>query len=166
MKKVLFTINGFQKPHIGYTKGARWNGWATPYFEIDEALAIMHEFNEDTGNPMTYDKTADEFRVAETEYTDEDIWKGKNCHTEDGIKHLYSIGAYSWTWEDTTENDIRSVAKRIEDFIWEADVYEHRNQYNDRDELVDEIIKQLQDFKTLKQVFIYNTFCFVYHRGV
>lgn len=152
MKKVLFTIDGFQHPHIGYTKGDRWNGWATPYFEIDEALKIMEEFNScDPEFPITYNKETDTFNIEEVGGGNGDEWKGTNYSTNDGIKHLYAIGAYSWVWEDTTENDIRSVAQRIEDFLWEFDTYEHRDQYDDRDDLVDEIIKQLQDFNILKQ---------------
>ena len=154
MKKALFTIDGFDNPHIGYTSGRRWNGWATPYFEVDEALKIMEEFNKERGEKMVYDEEVDSFRVAETEYTDEEIWKGTNYDTEEGIKHLYGIGAYSWVWELTTDDDIRSVAQRIEDFLYELDTYEFKDQYAERDEVVDAIVKQLQDFSTLKQVLI------------
>ena len=155
MKKALFTMNEFNYPHIGYTKGDNWNGWATPHFEIDEALSIMEEFNRDSGNPMWYDEQTDTFRVAETEYTDEYVWRGRNCHTDDGVKHLYGIGAYSWTWEDTTYNDIYIIAQIIEDHIWEFNTYEYRDQYDDRDELIDKIISQIKELKTLKQVIIY-----------
>lgn len=155
MHKMLFTIDGFQYPHIGYTSGSRWNGWATPYFEIDEALAIMEEFNAcEPEFPITYDKETDTFSIEEIGGGNGDEWKGTNYQTEDGIKHLYGIGAYSWVWEDTTQADIRAVAQRIEDFLWELDTYEHRDQYADREDLVEEIVKQMQDLKILKQVLI------------
>ena len=156
MHKIVFTIDGFNYPHIGYTSGRRWNGWATPFFEIDEALRVMQEYNEgrDETEQMTYDKETDTFSVKEMGGFDGDEWKGKNYQTEEGIKHLYGIGAYSWVWEDTTPDDIRAIAQRIEDFLWELDTYEHRDQYDDPEELVEEIIAQLQDFKTLKEVLI------------
>ena len=154
MYKLVFTIDGFSYPHIGYTAGRRWNGWATPFFEVDEAFAIMGEYNRgrEATEQMFYDKETDTFRIDATEYTDADEWKGINCQTEDGLKHLYGIGAYSWVWDDTTDYDIRAVAQSIEDFLWELDTYEHRDQYDDREDLVAEIIKQLQDFNVLKQV--------------
>lgn len=154
MHKVLFTIDGFNYPHIGYTEGIRWNGWATPFFEIDEALAIMEEFNkQDPDDPILYAEANDTFmrKVADDEI---DLWKGKNYQTEDGIKHLYGIGAYSWVWESIIPDDIEAVARRIEDFLWEFDTYELKDQYADREDFVNAIIKQLQDFKTLKQVLI------------
>lgn len=151
MKKQLFTIDGFKYPHIGYTEGKRWNGWATPYFEIDEALDVMKEFNiSKPEDPIIYIEANDTFihKVADDEI---EIWKGTNYNTDDGIKHLYGIGAYSMTWELIIKQDIYVVAQQIEDFLWELDTYECRDQYNDREELVKKILAQLQDFKTLKQ---------------
>ena len=156
MKKVLFTINGFQHPHIGYTKGIRWNGWATPHFEIDEALKVMEEFNScEPEFPMTYDKDTDTFSVVEIGGGNGDGWKGLNYQTDEGIKHLYSIGAYSWVWEDITAYDIYNIARRIEDFLYEYDTYEYRNNYDDRELVVEEIKNQLKEFKTMKPILIY-----------
>lgn len=152
MQKFVFTTNGFERPHIGYTLGDNWNGWATPYFEVDEALAIMKEFNTyELDNPFKYDEETDTF-VLKMEDGEIETWRGRNYLTEEGVKHLYGIGAYAWTWEEVTQADIYAVAQRIEDFLWEFDTYEHRNQYNSREELVEKIVKQLQDFKTLKYV--------------
>lgn len=41
MYKNIFTIDGLNYPHIAYTSGRLWNGWATPYFELVEALIAM-----------------------------------------------------------------------------------------------------------------------------
>ena len=135
MYKALFTIDGFQCPHIGYTEGKRWNGWATPFFEIDEALKVMEEFNDYGPDfPIIYNEATDTFTVEEIGGGNGDEWKGANYQTEEGIKHLYGIGAYSWVWELTTQDDIYAVAQRIEELIGES------------------LIKQLQDFNTLKRV--------------
>ena len=156
MQKALFTIDGFKYPHIGYTAGKRWNGWATPFFEIDEALAVMQEFNScDPEFPMTYNKETDTFTIEEIGGFDGDEWKGINYQTEEGIKHLYGIGAYSWVWELTTEEDLKTVANRVEDFIYEFDTYEYANNLGtDREHIVEEIERQLKDFKVLKQVLV------------
>lgn len=151
MYKNIFTIDGLNYPHIAYTSGRLWNGWATPYFELVEALEVMHEYNECAEIPMQYDKVYDQFYILDKETTELEVWKGDDLNTPDGIKHLYGIGAYSWVWEEITDYDIESIARGIEDFIWEFDTYEHRDQYNDREELVDSIIAQLKDFNTLKQ---------------
>lgn len=154
MHKLVFTTNGFEHPHIGYTEGILWNGWSTPYFEVDEAIKIMEEFNSyEPEHPIMYVEANDTFihKIADDEI---ELWKGKNYQTDEGIKHLYGIGAYSWVWENVTKDDIENVACSIEDFLWEFDTYEHRDQYDSREELTDKIIAQLQDFKTLKQVLI------------
>lgn len=154
MIKAVFTMNGFEYPHIGYTSGRLWNGWATPHFEIDEARAIMKEFNECAEFPMQYDEIYDQFYILDTETTELEVWKGENCQTKEGIKHLYGIGAYAWVWDSVSQANIKSVAQKIEDFLWELDTYEHRDNYNSREELTEEIISQLQDLNTLKQVLI------------
>ena len=48
-------------------------------------------------------------------------------------------------------HNIDNIARAINDFIWEFDPYEYSDQYNSREELVDLIIAQLKEFKTLKQ---------------
>ena len=45
MYKTIFTIDGIAPAYIGYTSGRLWNGWATPYFEVNEAFAVMKDFN-------------------------------------------------------------------------------------------------------------------------
>ncbi len=153
LKKNVFTIDGFNYPHIGYTRGDRWNGWATPYFEIDEALAVMKEFNScDPEFPILYNEKTDTFTIEEIGGGNGDYWKGTNYQTEDGIKHLYGIGAYSWVWEDTNEYDIHNIAQRIEDFLYEYNTYEYKDNYDNRELVVEEIKNQLKEFKTLKQI--------------
>lgn len=36
MKKALFQIEN-SPMYMGYTDGTRWNGWATPFFTLEEA---------------------------------------------------------------------------------------------------------------------------------
>lgn len=146
MYKTIFTIDGIAPAYIGYTSGRLWNGWATPYFEIAEALQVMADYNKNTDRPMLYDEKTDSFRVAETEYTDEEIWKGKNIVTDDGIKHLYGIGAFSWVWDAVNDGDRRYLAQQVEEFILDYDRYNYLDEYDDkREDVVNAIIEQFQD---------------------
>ena len=151
MYKTIFTIGDVDGAYIGYTSGRRWNGWATPYFELAEATEVMQDFNKCADNLMKYDETYDQFYVWDEGNDDYEMWQGNDYETDEGIKHLYDIGAYSWVWDDITEYDIENITRGIEDFIWEFDTYEHRDQYDDREELVESIQVQLKEFSTLKQ---------------
>ena len=149
MYKTIFTIDGIAPAYIGYTSGRLWNGWATPFFEKNEALRVMQDYNKDTGNPMQYDEATDSFRVAETEYTDEEVWTGKNINTDDGVKHLYGIGAYCWVWDAVNDDDRRYLAQQVEEFIFDHDTYNYMDEYdNRREQVVNAIIEQFQDLNT------------------
>jgi hypothetical protein len=149
MYKTIFTIDGITPAYIGYTSGKLWNGWATPCFEINEALQVMADYNKDTGNPMFYDEATDTFRIPETEYADEEMWKGANVATEEGIKHVYDIGAYCWVWDAVNDGDRRYLAQQVEEFIFYHDTYKHMDEYDSRrDQAVDSITKQFQDLNT------------------
>lgn len=149
MKRTIFTIDGIAPAYIGYTSGRLWNGWATPNFEINEALQVMADYNKDTDNPMHYDEETDSFRIAETEYADEEIWKGANVQTDEGIKHLYDIGAYCWVWDAVNDNDRRYLAQQVEEFIFYHDTYNYMDEYDlKREEIVNTITEQFQNLET------------------
>ena len=152
MYKRVFTIDGFDYGYIGYTSGRRWNGWATPHFELAEALEVMHEYNKCSDEIlMEYDKMYDQFYKLDKDSGELETWKGEYYNTTEGIKHLYGIGAYSWVWDDITDYDIENIALRIEDFIWEFDTYHYQDECIDRMQTVETIQKQLKEFNTLKQ---------------
>lgn len=151
MLKKLFTVDGFAEAYIGYTGGDRWNGWDCPYFEVAEALEIMKEFNKCAEFPMFYDKITDSFCIDNTEDKIFEEWKGTNYETEEGVKHLYGIGANSWVWDAINEGDLLTIAQKVEDFIYEFDTYEYHNNYDNRETVIEEIKAQLKDFNILKQ---------------
>lgn len=63
MHKNVFTIDGLSYAYIGYTSNKRWNGWATPHFELAEALEVMHDYNECAESLMQYDEVYDQFYI-------------------------------------------------------------------------------------------------------
>lgn len=145
MERVVFTMDGNADAYVGYTSGANWNGWACPNFEVNEAFRIMEEFNKCAETPMHYDEATDSFRV------DYEVYKGINCKTAEGIKHLYPIGSHCWVWDQTYTTEL---AKEIEDFLWEFDTYEYWNNLKGSEDIAEEIDKQLQDVDVFREAII------------
>lgn len=151
MRKSVFTIGEYPKAYIGYTKGDRWNGWATPRFEKEEALRVAEGFNEMAEYPIQYDKVYDQFYMLDLENAELITWKGTDVHTDEGIKHLYDIGAYWWVWEEANDIDYLCLAQGIEDFLYEYDTYGYRDVGIDREEMVEGIKNQLKELTTFQQ---------------
>lgn len=149
MYKTIFTIDGIAPAYIGFTSGRLWNGWATPFFEVNEALAVMEDFNKNAENPMQYDERFDRFIVIDSEglqYEPLEEWKGKNIQTDEGIKHLYGIGAYCWVWDAVNDSDRRYLAQQVEEFIC---YHKHLDEYGtERDQTVESIVKQFKNLDT------------------
>jgi hypothetical protein len=140
MRKSVFYIDG-GSAYIGYTNGDRWNGWATPYFTLEEAQRVQADFSQGVDFPMLYDVNKDEFRV---QYDDDEpyIWKGEDIQTVDGKLHLYGIGAYSHIWDELDSDDKRYLAQTINEFLLDYDTYEYRDAFDDEDEVIDALISQ------------------------
>lgn len=153
LKKAVFTIGQYPKAYIGYTNGDDWNGWATPHFELDEAKRVAEGFNECAEYLMEYDSIYDQFYILDTETKELETWKGIDYATAEGIKHLYGIGAYCWIWDEAIEQDCLYLAQGIEDFIYEYDTCEYKDQYADRRETVEAIKNQLKELTTFQQVY-------------
>lgn len=138
MRKSVFAIDTSPNAYIGYTSGRLWNGWATPYFTLEEAQKLQADFNKGIDTPMLYDVAKDEFRV---QYEDDDepyIWKGEDIQTVDGIKHLYGIGAYSHIWDELDKGYKRNLAQQIDSFLYDYDDGAYEDYYGNND--VEQII--------------------------
>lgn len=153
MRKSVFTIGEYPKAYIGYTSGKRWNGWATPHFELEEAKRVAEGFNECAEYPMQYDNIYDQFYILDTETKELETWKGIDIHTAEGIKHLYGIGAYCWVWDEAIDQDCKYLAEVIEDFLYEYDTYNYRDVGIDRMQTVEAIKNQLKELITFQQVY-------------
>lgn len=145
MRKSVFYIDG-GPAYIGYTNGDRWNGWATPYFTLEEAQKIQAEFSQGVDYPMLYDVNKDEFRI---QYDDDEpyIWKGEDIQTVDGKLHLYGIGAYSHIWDEVDDDDKCYLAQTISEFLQDFDPYEWNDQDYDEYEVIDELIAQFANLE-------------------
>lgn len=158
MRKSVFALCDDHNAYIGYTSGRTWNGWATPYFTLEEAQRLQADFNKGIDNPMLYDVNKDAFVL---KYEDDDepyIWEGEDIQTVDGIKHLYGIGAYSHIWDELGESEKRSLAQQINDFLYDYDTYSYEDEYDDTDEVLAEILVQLANLHTFVKAYeiMYN----------
>ena len=153
MRKSVFTIGEEPYAYIGYTSGRLWNGWATPHFALDEAKRVAEGFNECAEYPMEYDEIYDQFYILDKETEELEKWKGEDIQTPEGIKHLYGIGAYSWVWDEATDQDCKWLAEGIEDFLYEYDTYGYRDVGIDREEMVEAIKLQLKELTTFQQAY-------------
>ena len=140
MNKAVFTIDNIAEAYIGYTDGTLWNGWSTPYFEKSEALALMNNYNKngDADFRITFDPIEYTFTLYAGEPEPSDWWQGHAYHTEEGVKWLYGIGAYSWVWD---KESVRPVARQIK---WLFADY-------DKEAEMEELKTKLQNHEILKQ---------------
>jgi hypothetical protein len=150
MQRTIFTIDGVVPAYIGYTDGDTWNGWATPYFEKDQAMRLMEDYNKNTESPMFYNEEFDTFYHFGTDGYSGEMWKGEKHQTAEGIKTLYGIGAYCWIWDAVNTKDLRYIAQEIEEFIFYHETYKYMDEDDlKRDGAVDTIIEQFKSLEVL-----------------
>ena len=151
MRKALFNIDGGQV-YVGYTSGRLWNGWATPYFPLEEAHRIRAEWN-DEDNPMTYDEERDEFRMHYDGDDEPYTWEGEDIKTVDGKLHLYGIGAYSHIWDELDDESKKYLAEQIIELIADIDPYGYNDSYDNEDECVEAILYEFGDLNTFARCY-------------
>ena len=111
MRKARFGIDSREEEFVGYTTGARWNGWATPYFTKEVADEIMKTQNEayiewqmdKDGYRAVYNAEKDQYEFYDPDLEEPEIFDMEICETVDGKLHLYGIGAYCWIWDEIEE---------------------------------------------------------------
>ncbi len=98
-RKSIFTIDAFGDTEFpGFTFGANWNGWATPYFEKEVADMVMSNNNKINGPEYQMVFKNDSYTVGTD--GDEDTTDKQVIVTEDGEKTVWAVGAFSWTWHE------------------------------------------------------------------
>lgn len=87
----------------------RWNGWAAPAFEKDEAdrlMAFQTASRTEDDEVITFDAEKDAYLLTNPGYADgpEDVVGGADVLCADGqVRHLYAIGAWGWTWSEVSD---------------------------------------------------------------
>lgn len=95
----------------GYTNGSTWNGWACPYFNLENANKIKDQFSEYDGSIMLYDGKKDTFyyKIGGEEIMEE--WTGEDIEVDGGKIHVYPIGAYCWVWDEWTNEELERIER-------------------------------------------------------
>ena len=113
MRKARFGIDSREEEFVGYTTGALWNGWATPYFTKEVADKIVKDQNDayiewkmdKDGYRAVYNAEKDQYEFYDPDLDEPEVYEGENCDTVDGKLHLYGIGAYCWIWDEIEEEE-------------------------------------------------------------
>jgi hypothetical protein len=94
-RKARFCLEGLDDNEFeGWTADKRWNGWAMPCFEIQQATRLA-ELLEDQ---LRYDMSQDAFIGSSGD--EEEVWQSQIIDLPDGGQtKVYAIGAGSWTWD-------------------------------------------------------------------
>lgn len=108
MRKTRFEICDDERNYEGYTDGRLWNGWECPWFTKEVTEQIMRDLNSD-GVETEYDAATDSYIIQVENCDQPDVFEGYDVETEDGIKHLYPIGAWCWIWDETREEYVPSA---------------------------------------------------------
>ena len=102
MRQSTFMLDALGEcPFAGYTGGEEWNGFACPYFDFDQAQALIAAWQEQ-GWAAGYDEGTDAFvfSVNQNFETGEPEESEKFAAIERDGRRLYPIGAFGWTWEE------------------------------------------------------------------
>jgi hypothetical protein len=97
-----FYAEWLDKKYRGWTNGRRWNGWAMPYFELEEA----QRYAKDSGN-TTYDEARDAFVTIQEGHDEPEVDEPtmiKIRGRRDPVK-VYPIGAGAWIWSEAGEEE-------------------------------------------------------------
>ena len=103
-RPAVFQIDAIESYFHGVTQGQHWNGFACPLFSLEEAQRLMALNNHtDFCGQIVYDAAQDAFLFYEFGVESEEGPDVFNAVLIDG-KKFYSIGAFSWCWQDVSND--------------------------------------------------------------
>jgi hypothetical protein len=98
----------------GYTHGEYWNGWACPYFTLEEGkrlIAYLNDLHKQEGyenmpvptQKHRYDAETDQFYIMDDNDEYEPLIYGRV--DIEGLPPLYEIGSWYWVWSDVLDDE-------------------------------------------------------------
>ncbi len=98
-RKTRFSLEGLDDNEFeGWTADKRWNGWAMPCFEIQQATKLAELLQDQ----LRYDPSEDAFIGPSG--GEEEVWAANIIDLPDGGQtKVYAIGAGSWMWDIVEE---------------------------------------------------------------
>jgi hypothetical protein len=88
-------------PAAGFQKPKRWNGFAMPAFEKQEADRIAEAFGD-----VVFDAEKDAY-ICDMGYPEEEpeAFKGFDIEVDGEKRHVYAIGSGFWVWTNYEQTD-------------------------------------------------------------
>lgn len=77
-----------------YSNGARWNGWALPYFSAEADRSLLDHMPE-----LRFDAARDAYILKGDDGDEEDVFEACTIDVDGQPVKTYPIGTGSWTWE-------------------------------------------------------------------
>lgn len=98
-RKARFSLEGLDYIEFeSWTADKRWNGWAMPSFEIQQATKLAGLLEDQ----LRYDPAQDAFIGSSGD--EDEVWAGQLIDLSDGGQvKVYAIGAGSWMWDIVEE---------------------------------------------------------------
>ena len=117
-----FALDIGQGPYAGYTDGDGWNGWATPYFELEVARKIAEDYVrtpelvrvpevEPGDYRAAFDEAEDAFLFYDPVNDDEAYFYAQNITVEGQEMRVYPIGTREWTWVEVPDDPAREMER-------------------------------------------------------
>lgn len=100
MQKALFTIDGWLTAGGIHNPERRWNGWAVPFFSLEEAQQIAETVNAGIDTNDTWERITIKDGKVFSEYNgggDSEIEEVPSVDFEG--KKYFGLGATSWCWD-------------------------------------------------------------------
>jgi len=98
-----FRIDGLPGTYDGFTRDETWNGFAVPYFSLEEARRVAHYYAAQLAGPdgqaqSDYDTDRNIIRLYDPSSGQWDDYSPVNVEG----RMLYPIGTRDWTWEEVS----------------------------------------------------------------
>lgn len=103
------TMNGLLIIDGWEFKDQHWNGWSIPFFGKEAADAIAEEIG------LTYDAETDTYTDTEQSAGDNRFESWRGGFNEEVGEKVYPIGAASWCWSITDDEEMKSLKMNIID---------------------------------------------------
>lgn len=112
-EKAYFNIDCQDEYYEGYhIPKFRWNGWAVPYFVkevIDKMITAMKEHQVN----IVFDAEKEKYFVSFEDLEGIEEFTKEIIDTPEGKIEVYSIGGYSWVWDNYSLEDAQKDADSV-----------------------------------------------------
>ena len=107
-KPDVLIVSGYHDPTV------LWNGWNCPYFTKEVADKIVDYLDAPAATVLRYDEDNDVYVYKYNLGEDEtDYYEPIEIIAPDGIRKVYPIGSWFWTWEVVRPREQAALARRV-----------------------------------------------------